>query len=83
VEILMKEEKGMKQIRKKQVFFVGMILMAVFIFGIPEAPCQQTVKLKFASVMAPPGMSPSADVAASYQKEVTRRTKGAVTFENH
>lgn len=69
----------------------GWILLAVSVavlggfLGYPEdgAFAQAPVKLKWAAVMAPPGLSPSGDIGLAYQQEVTKRTKGAIVFESY
>ena len=58
------------------------VLAAVLWVNVECVSAQKPVKLKFAAVFAPPGLSPSGDLVESWQKEVTKRTNGLITFEN-
>ncbi|MBM4330326.1 MAG: hypothetical protein FJ117_03705 [Deltaproteobacteria bacterium] len=68
---------------KRTVFSIFLkVLLGVFWIHGEGAFGQTPVKLKWAAVMASPGVSPSGDIAKSFQEEVTNRTKGAITFES-
>ena len=68
--------------KRRTLGLVSAILVGLVLFGVNAAPAQKPVKLKFASVFGTPGVAPMADVVISWQEEVTRRTNGAITFEN-
>lgn len=60
------------------------VLLLVFCVSSSSAwSAQKPIKIKWASVMAAPGVAPMGDVAQSYQDEVTKRTNGAVTFDSY
>lgn len=61
---------------------VLVVLAAVFFLNGQSAAAEKPVKLKWAAVMAGPGVSPSGDIGLFFQKEVNRRTDGAITFES-
>lgn len=58
-------------------------LVVVFWANVQGESAQKPVVLKFATTHGYPGQQAAPDVAYSWQKEVTRRTNGAITFENH
>jgi len=58
---------------------LGMILGAV----LQPAAAQTPIKLKYALTHGSPGLNPMGDVSIAWQKMVTERTKGGITFENY
>ncbi len=71
--------------RMKAFVFVWAVLALVGLCfgGVPDAAAQKPVKIKFAGVFPPPEMSMANFIAKKWQEEVTKRTKGAITFENY
>ncbi len=68
---------------KKKLFFVGLGVMTVIVWmGMGAAIAQQPVKLKMTAFLPPPAVSMMADVTQIWQEDVTKRTNGAITFEN-
>jgi TRAP-type C4-dicarboxylate transport system substrate-binding protein len=69
--------------RNRRILMVCLSVLLVTIFSIaPAVLAQKPVKLKFAAVHGTPGKAPLADVIVGWQQEVTKRTNGAITFEN-
>lgn len=70
--------------RKATKAFVVGAVFVTFIFMIGTfASAQQPMKLKMTSFLPPPEVSMLAEIAKMYQEEVTKKTKGALTFENY
>jgi TRAP-type C4-dicarboxylate transport system substrate-binding protein len=62
---------------------ISAMLVGLVLLGMNVAWAQKPIKIKFAAVMGTPGVAPIADIALSWQEEVTKRTNGAITFENY
>jgi TRAP-type C4-dicarboxylate transport system substrate-binding protein len=74
----------MKKARMIQVVLIA-TFVAVWVVGLHLASVQAAVKptkLKAANVFPPPESSMSSEIFKTWQDEVTKRTKGAITFEN-
>ena len=59
---------------------VFVMILAAF---LQPATAQTPVKLKYAITHGSPGLNPMGDVSVAWQKMVTERTKGGITFENY
>src|SRR4030042_3439830 len=73
----------------KQSRIVTMVLIAMFVGVCLVAldwvwaqPAVKPTKLKGAGVFPPPEVSMMSEIMKTWQDEVTKRTKGAITFEN-
>lgn len=73
----------MKRRTERILLVVLAVSLAFFWINVQCATAQKPVKLKFASPFPPPGIYPMADIPLYWEKEVTRRTNGAITFEDH
>jgi TRAP-type C4-dicarboxylate transport system substrate-binding protein len=63
--------------------FLGLVAFLLILWGdVQVASAQKTIKFKFASVMQTPDLNMASEVAFHWQELVTKRTKGAITFEN-
>jgi len=69
--------------KSTKAFVVGVAFLAIIFILAPYASAQQPVKLKMTAFTPPPAVSMAADIAQQWQEEVTKRTKGAITFENY
>jgi TRAP-type C4-dicarboxylate transport system substrate-binding protein len=71
---------------KRGFLIVLTISMALLSAGVDWASGQQPaikpVKLKVAGVFPPPNVSMMSELMQSWQNEVTKRTNGAITFDN-
>ena len=66
-----------------QAFVVGAAFVTfIFVLGA-YAMAQQPMKLKMTSFLPPPEVSMLAEIAKVWQEEVTKQTKGNLTFENY
>ena len=71
----------------KQSRIVTMVLIAMFVgvclVGLEWASAQvKPVKMKAASVFPPPTVSMMSELLQTWEDEVTKQSKGAITFEN-
>lgn len=74
---------------RQQVRMITVVLVVIFVsvclVGLQWASAQPAVKptkLKVAGVFTPPEVSMMSQSMKTWQDEVTKRTKGAITFEN-
>ena len=65
------------------VGFVILFAALVFCFNVQYTFAQMPVKLKAAAVFPPPESSMMSEVMKIWQDEVTKRTKGQITFETY
>ncbi len=70
---------------RPEIPFVILLVAFVMILGafLQPATAQTPVKLKYAIFYGSPGLSPLGDLSVAWQKMVTERTKGGITFENY
>lgn len=71
--------------RKRMIIVTVLVFFALASFAIQSASAQtpaQPKKLRFGGVLPPPGVSMVSEMAKAWQEEVTKRTKGEITFEN-
>ncbi len=69
---------------KKGIALVVVLLVGiVFWFNGQYASAQAPLKLKAAGAFPPPEQSAMSEVMKIWQEEVTKRTKGQITFENY
>ncbi len=70
---------------RPRITFVTLLAVSVIFLGafFQSAAAQTPVKLKYAITHGSPGLNPMGDVSQAWQKLVTERTKGGITFENY
>lgn len=66
-----------------KVFAALVALGMVVVMGASAQTPTKPIKLRFAGAFPPPEVSMMGEVVKTWQEEVTKRTKGAITFENH
>jgi TRAP-type C4-dicarboxylate transport system substrate-binding protein len=74
----------MKQARIITMVLIA-IVVAVCLIGLQwtwAQPAVKPTKMKVAGVFPPPEVSMMSEIMKTWQDEVTKRTKGAITFEN-
>ena len=72
------------KVKSKQIVLAALLVFVlVFFFSVDFASAQKTIKLKYAITHGSPGLNPMADQSVIWQEEVTRRSNGAITFENY
>ncbi len=67
----------------KKIWIGIAALITVGLVWAPMSGAQQPVKLKMTSFLPPPQVSMLAEISQIWQQEVTKKTNGAITFENY
>ncbi len=69
----------------KKRMMIAALVFFVLGFAVQHTSAQapaQAKKLRFGGVLPPPEVSMVSEMAKTWQEEVTKRTKGAITFES-
>lgn len=72
----------MKRFLLRLLIIVITVLTSALLSHIEFTFAQKTVKLKYSITHGSPGMNPLADLSVAWQEEITKRSKGEITFEN-